>query len=322
MGSPLLVTRDRVRHVRLLESCDLVLGEGQSLGADGVLDVFDLRRPTIGAVTAGLCKQPRERDPGARGPRARRATSSARSTTAKSTSGVYRLSPNSSVLARVVSRSPSRVRFPARGRARAGSTAGHRPPGRRTVGSSRAPLPGTPGCSGSASRRTVWSRPAEPSRTAAYMLLAPEVTSLARPDDVVERLHRLLDRGGVGPTGGSDTGRRSRSPSRSNDASIEASTCLRDRPRPFSPGIVSKNTFVATTYLAHAEELRKKVPGDHLALAAVVHVRRVEGDPPSTARRTMGSAASSSRPTRVPGPCRNSSSRARGARRGGRWCPG
>ena len=37
-------------------------------------------------------------------------------------------------------------------------------------------------------------------------------------------------------------------PSRASEASIEAMMCLRDRPWPFSPGIVLPLTLVATTY--------------------------------------------------------------------------
>ena len=47
--------------------------------------------------------------------------------------------------------------------------------------------------------------------------------------------------------------------------------------------------------LAHSEELPQHAPRDDLALAAVVDVGRVEeDDAPSTARRTIGSAAASS----------------------------
>src|SRR4051794_13245670 len=55
--------------------------------------------------------------------------------------------------------------------------------------------------------------------------------------------------------------------------------CLRERPAPFSPAIVLPCTFVATTYsFARAEQLPEQPARDHLALAAVVDVGRVEED--------------------------------------------
>ena len=80
-------------------------------------------------------------------------------------------------------------------------------------------------------------------------------------------------------SGGSGTGRRSRGRAAASDASIDARTCLRPRPRPFSPGIVLPCTFVATTYSSRVpNSSRQHAPGDHLALAAVVDVGGVEED--------------------------------------------
>jgi hypothetical protein len=59
-----LVTRDRVRHVRLLEARDLVLREDKALRPDGVLDVFDLGRPHDRRRHRGLVQEPRQCDLG------------------------------------------------------------------------------------------------------------------------------------------------------------------------------------------------------------------------------------------------------------------
>ena len=57
---PLLVSRDHVRHVRLLEPCGLVVGEGQRLGGQGVLDVLEpwLRRRSVRLCPDGRGARP------------------------------------------------------------------------------------------------------------------------------------------------------------------------------------------------------------------------------------------------------------------------
>ena len=61
--------------------------------------------------------------------------------------------------------------------------------------------------------------------------------------------------------------------------------CLRERPRPFSPGIVRPCTFVASdVLLAHAEEPLQHAAGHDLALAAVVDVGGVEERDPALDR--------------------------------------
>ena len=52
--------------------------------------------------------------------------------------------------------------------------------------------------------------------------------------------------------------------------------CLRQRPRPFSPGIVWPWTFVATTSSSRVRSFLQEPAGDDLALAAVVDVGGVE----------------------------------------------
>ena len=82
-----------------------------------------------------------------------------------------------------------------------------------------------------------------------------DVARLARLDDIVQGLHRLLDRG-------------LRIPAvdlvqvdvveaeRSSEASIEAMMCLRERPEPFSPGIVGHGHLGGQhVLLAHPEQL-------------------------------------------------------------------
>ena len=73
-------------------------------------------------------------------------------------------------------------------------------------------------------------------------------------------------------------------PSRCSEASIEAMTCLRERPRPFSPGIVWHAHLRRDDELLAGEELRQHPPGDDLALAAVVDVGGVEERDPALDR--------------------------------------
>jgi hypothetical protein len=86
-----------------------------------------------------------------------------------------------------------------------------------------------------------------------------DVAGFARAHDLVQHLHRLLDRRAVVPTVDLvevDIVQ----PRRFSDASIDASTCLRPSPRPFSPGIVWPCTFVATTYSSRVKSLRSSLP--------------------------------------------------------------
>ena len=57
--------------------------------------------------------------------------------------------------------------------------------------------------------------------------------------------------------------------------------CLRERPRPFSPGIVRIRTFVAITSSSRLRSFGSTPAGDDLALAAVVDVGGVEERDPA-----------------------------------------
>jgi hypothetical protein len=50
------------------------------------------------------------------------------------------------------------------------------------------------------------------------------------------------------------------SPSRLSEASIDASTCLRESPRPFGSALVGEYTFVATTISSRRASFRRSVP--------------------------------------------------------------
>ena len=72
--------------------------------------------------------------------------------------------------------------------------------------------------------------------------------------------------------------------------------CLRERPRPFSPGIVWPCTLVATTYSSRiSNSLRRSLPVI-TSLWPPLYTSAVSKNviPPSTARRTIGSAPFSS----------------------------
>ena len=91
-------------------------------------------------------------------------------------------------------------------------------------------------------------------------LARPDVACLAGLDHIVECLHvSAIGVSGAQPV---DLGRGRRSrvqvpPERRIDP--EARMCLRDRPRPFSPGMVGKCTFVATTYSSRMPNSRCKM---------------------------------------------------------------
>ena len=131
----------------------------------------DLGRADDRRGHAGPVQQPRERHLRAAARRARAATSPSRSTTVEVDLGrVERVAERVRAGARRQLLALAASGCPRAARARAGSTAARRRPGRCTAGSSRAPPRGRRGCSGSASRRSASSRcvrrlPA-PSRTA------------------------------------------------------------------------------------------------------------------------------------------------------------
>ncbi len=71
--------------------------------------------------------------------------------------------------------------------------------------------------------------------------------------------------------------------------------CLRDSPRPFGPGVIAPLTFVATTTSSRAMYFGSRRPvATSLAPPEYTSAVSKNVTPPSTARRTMGSAASSS----------------------------
>src|SRR5437588_8054502 len=71
--------------------------------------------------------------------------------------------------------------------------------------------------------------------------------------------------------------------------------CLRDRPPPFSPGVMGMNTLVATTTSSRPRYLPTRRPvATSLAPFEYVSAVSKKFTPPSTAARTIGSAASSS----------------------------
>ena len=153
---------DRVGCVGLLEAGDLVGGELEVDGGDGVVEVRRLGRPDdrrgddrLGAAAtpappgrAARRARRRPRRPDRRSPCRRGSRASCR--TRRSPTGRW---PR-----------PSRG---SAGRGPAGSTGSRRRPGRRTAAASRAPPRGRAGCSGSASTRTASSR----ARSAVYCAL-------------------------------------------------------------------------------------------------------------------------------------------------------
>ena len=62
---------------------------------------------------------------------------------------------------------------------------------------------------------------------------------------------------------------------------MEAMTCFRESPRPFSPGIVRPCTFVAITSSSRERSFGEDPARDHLALAEVVDIGRVEERDPA-----------------------------------------
>ena len=71
--------------------------------------------------------------------------------------------------------------------------------------------------------------------------------------------------------------------------------CLRERPPPFSPGVIGMNTLVASTTSSRVRSLASRRPVA-ISLAPCEYVSAVSKNvmPPSTAARTIGSAACSS----------------------------
>jgi hypothetical protein len=71
--------------------------------------------------------------------------------------------------------------------------------------------------------------------------------------------------------------------------------CLRERPRPFGPGVIGKQTFVAITSSSRLSSFRSRRPvATSLAPCEYMSAVSKKVNPPSTARRTIGSAAASS----------------------------
>src|SRR5580658_1672886 len=70
--------------------------------------------------------------------------------------------------------------------------------------------------------------------------------------------------------------------------------CLRERPRPFSPGVTGWNTLVAMTASSRVKYLLTSLPVT-TSLAPRLYTSAVSKNvtPPSTAARTMGSVSSS-----------------------------
>ena len=72
--------------------------------------------------------------------------------------------------------------------------------------------------------------------------------------------------------------------------------CLRDSPRPFGPGVIWPCTFVATTTSSREMNLRSSRPvATSLVPPEYTSAVSKNVTPPSTAMRTIGSAAASSR---------------------------
>jgi hypothetical protein len=82
---------------------------------------------------------------------------------------------------------------------------------------------------------------------------------------------------------------------RSSDASIADRMCLRDKPRPLGPRVIAPLTFVATTtssremYFGSSRPVATSLAPPEYTSAVSKNVM-----PPSTARRTIGSAPASS----------------------------
>jgi hypothetical protein len=84
-------------------------------------------------------------------------------------------------------------------------------------------------------------------------------------------------------------------PSRVNDASMPARMCLRERPRPFGPGVIGVNTLVATTSSSRESSGGRSRPTT-TSLCPSEYPSAVSKKvmPASTAARTIGAARASS----------------------------